>query len=1414
MGSKNFSKKDILRKSLFYLQQQAEAYLNQGQLEDARKAAEQILKLQPQQAEAHKLLGDISQRQGQFSQAQQHYQRAIQLNSNWPELHANLGSLYARTQQWQGAIQEFQRAIQLKPDFAGAYRNLAKVWKNLNQPERAAACQRKATELDAATGTAPAETLQAVSSQPAALPAETLAAALHQGQDSQLEFSPRDTLAAATSTSSQANGTVPAISQPIQPILQPQPHPHLQPAPATPQDLIDQANAYCALKNWELAIATCQKALRIQPDLAVAYKIQGNALQMLGEVPAATRAYEKALELNPEYAEVCANLGSLYGQQERLEKAISYYQQALRLKPDFAGAYRNLAKIFTRSGNPEQAVQCIARAHSLEPDRATAAEYLELGQFHLQQSQLAKAAACFEQALKLDPQQAAAHQGMGEIYRQQGEGQNAVAAYEKTLELDPANLESYRGLGQILAQQEKWTEALAVYQKLLELNPNSAWAYQQLGDILQQQWRLPEAETAYQRAIALNSQRVNSQRVNSQVNIPDATPYFGLGKVLAKQERWPEAVNTLQKALALMESQDPEIYKFLGHGLVIGGEIESAIEHYQRAIHLGSQEAEVYQKLGDLLRDREELPEALEAYRQAVTLNPEVWWTHNGLADVLLKLERWQEAISCYRQAIELNSEFAWSYNGLAEALSELERWSEAVEAYNRAIERNPNFPWSHYNLGEIQSRLGNWEEAVRAYRAAWELDPTLVAIEEKLADALRSRAMGDLTESLGYYQQLIQENPDHVTLYHKALEIRPDDAQLYCQLASTLARQHQTDAAIVFYQMAQQLEPEDTEASSELSRILPRQGIAQSSVNSLTLTQKNSTLESSSDVEVDASSQANQRFPIDPAIYEQWMQENCPRPGDLRRMVEIIKLMTYKPLVSIITPVYNTPEKFLKQAIDSVLEQIYPYWELCLADDASTKSWVKPMLEEYASKDSRIKVVFREENGHICAASNSALELATGEFIALLDHDDVLTPEALYEVVLLLNQHPEADMIYSDEDKMDQYGQRIFPYFKPDWCPDSFLSRMYTCHLGVYRRSILNQIGNFRMGFEGSQDYDLVLRFTEQTEKIFHIPKILYSWRQHEDSTAFDPSSKLYAYKAAEKAITEAFLRRGENGKIISDHVNLPGQYTIRYEIEDYKLVSIIIPTRNLGQTLDQCLRSIFEKSTYPNYEVIVIDNGSDEPETLGIFEYWEEKEPERFKYYELDIPFNYPKINNFGVKKASGDFIVLLNNDTEVVTPDWLEAMVEQAQRPSIGAVGALLLYPDDTIQHAGVVLGIGGVAGHSHKGFPAINSGYYNQLTTVNNYSAVTGACLMCRREVYEQVGGLDETLAVAFNDVDFCLKLIKQGYRNICLPYAVLYHYESKSRGYEDTPEKEARFKQESKLMKQRWGELLKNDPVQS
>ena len=541
-------------------------------------------------------------------------------------------------------------------------------------------------------------------------------------------------------------------------------------------------------------------------------------------------------------------------------------------------------------------------------------------------------------------------------------------------------------------------------------------------------------------------------------------------------------------------------------------------------------------------------------------------------------------------------------------------------------------------------------------------------------------------------------------------------------------------------------------------------------------------------------------------------------QPPDISQCKQILAHLKHKPLISVLIPVYNPFAQHLKACLDSVLNQLYPYWEACVVDDGSRDKRIKEILETYKRRDARIKVVYHGCNRHISSALNTALMMAKGEFVALLDHDDELTPDALLEVARLLNAYPQADMIYSDEDKISPSGKYILPHFKPDWSPELFLGQMYTSHLGVYRKKLLEEIGGFREGFEGSQDYDLVLRLSEKTDNIFHIPKVLYHWRIHQGSVACgNPHIKHYAYQNALKAIKEALKRRGEGGWV-EEVEGFVGRYLVHYPLKGEPLISIVIPTRDKADLLEKCLRSVVEKTSYKRVEFVIVDNGSKEADTFRLFKRWQERLKGQFKVVRYDIPFNFSLLVNQGVKAAAGELILLLNNDVELIGPaSWLEEMGGYALREEIGCVGAVLLYPDNTIQHGGIFLGVSGdpslppVARHAFKGQPASYPGYFDHLKVVTNYAAVTAACMMVRRELWEKVGGFDETLAVSFNDVDFCLRLLKNGYRHVVLPHVRLYHYESKSRGYEQTKRDRLRFLKEVYIMRKRWQAYLDHDP---
>lgn len=539
---------------------------------------------------------------------------------------------------------------------------------------------------------------------------------------------------------------------------------------------------------------------------------------------------------------------------------------------------------------------------------------------------------------------------------------------------------------------------------------------------------------------------------------------------------------------------------------------------------------------------------------------------------------------------------------------------------------------------------------------------------------------------------------------------------------------------------------------------------------------------------------------------YAAWIERYDTLDAQSRwQITEHIRTWKKPPLISIIMPVFNPPLDLLRAAIDSVRYQLYPHWELCIADDASTDPSVRTYLEQLQRDDAHINVVFRPHNGHICAASNSAIELANGQYLALLDNDDLLSEHALYWVARSIVENPCVGLIYSDEDKIDLQGNRSSPYFKSDWNTFLFRSQNMVSHLGVYRRDIVDRVGGFRIGFEGSQDYDLAMRCIEQLEpgQIIHIPRVLYHWRAHPGSTALATDEKPYAFMAGVKALDEHLQRQGVDGYAELLPISM---YRVHYRLPDIQpLVSLIIPTRNAHGLVKQCIDSIRTLTTYKNYEIILVDNASDEVESLAYFASLK-RDPD-ITVIRDDGPFNYSALNNHAVKQARGELIGLINNDIEVMTPQWLDEMVSIALQPGVGAVGARLWFGDDRLQHGGVILGVGGVANHSHKFLPRGEHGYFGRAALMQSFSAVTAACLVIRKSTYEEVNGLDAVhLTIAFNDVDFCLRVQEAGYSNVWTPFAELYRHESATRGLEDTPAKQERFHQEVAYMEQRWPHL--------
>ena len=550
-----------------------------------------------------------------------------------------------------------------------------------------------------------------------------------------------------------------------------------------------------------------------------------------------------------------------------------------------------------------------------------------------------------------------------------------------------------------------------------------------------------------------------------------------------------------------------------------------------------------------------------------------------------------------------------------------------------------------------------------------------------------------------------------------------------------------------------------------------------------------------------------HERFEPEEVPYCPWYQAYVPDQETLEAQKK--HKFDYRPLISIAVPAYQTPVEFLKQMIESLISQTYPEWELCIANASPDNEEMQRVLADYSAKDSRVRFCNLKENLGIAENTNRAFSMAKGEFMGLLDHDDLLAPNALYEIVQALQDHPQADALYTDEDKVTtELDEHFQPHLKPDFNLDLLRSNNYICHFFVVRRSIVEKAGGFRKEFDGAQDYDFIFRCTENAREVLHVPEILYHWRTHKASTADNPASKMYAFEAGKRAI-EANLERTETKGVVS-HTQDLGFYRVKYPVQGKPLVSVIIPNKDEKETLQTCMEMLNSNTSYQNFEIIIIENNSTTDE---IFRYYKElsKDP-RIHLLRWGKEFNYSAINNFGVAHAKGEYLLFLNNDIKSINPDWMEELLGVCQRPEVGGVGAKLIYPDNTIQHAGCVVGMGGIAGHMFVDMPADRTGYLHKASLLQDMSAVTAACLMMKKEVFEEAGGFTEELAVSFNDVDLCLKVRKNNHLIVYDPYAKLYHMESKTRGAEDSKEKVRRFQTEIEYMSCHWLDILKNgDP---
>ena len=550
-----------------------------------------------------------------------------------------------------------------------------------------------------------------------------------------------------------------------------------------------------------------------------------------------------------------------------------------------------------------------------------------------------------------------------------------------------------------------------------------------------------------------------------------------------------------------------------------------------------------------------------------------------------------------------------------------------------------------------------------------------------------------------------------------------------------------------------------------------------------------------------------HERFEPEEVPYGPWYRAYIPTEETLE--IQRKQKFDYSPLISIAVPAYHTPVEFLRQMIESLIFQTYSNWELCIVNASPDNEEMQKVLAEYSAGDSRVRFCNLKENLGIAENTNRAFAMAKGEFVGLLDHDDLLAPNALYEIVKILQDHPQADALYTDEDKVTtELDEHFQPHLKPDFNLDLLRSNNYICHFLVVRRSVVQKAGGFRREFDGAQDYDFIFRCVEQAREVIHVPEILYHWRTHKSSTADNPASKMYAFEAGKRAIEGNLERTGTPGTV--EHTPDFGFYRVKYPVQGEPLVSIIIPNREEKETLQACVESIFEKTVYKNYEIIIVENNSGSDE---IFRYYRKlSEDPRIHLLRWKKEFNYSAINNFGVRHAKGDYLLFLNNDVKVIDPDWIEEMLGMCQREEVGAVGVKLLYPDNTIQHAGCVVGMGGIAGHMFVNMPAERTGYLHKASLLQDMSCVTAACMMMKKNVFLEAGGFTEELAVAFNDVDLCLKVRSHGHLIVYDPYVKLYHYESKSRGAEDSEEKVRRFQSEIEYIRSHWIDILKNgDP---
>jgi len=879
---------------------------------------------------------------------------------------------------------------------------------------------------------------------------------------------------------------------------------------------------------------------------------------------------------------------------------------------------------------------------------------------------------------------------------------------------------------------------------------------------------------------------------------PDAL--FQQAVALARAQRTDEAVGLFVR-VASLKPKDPRPAFSLG--LLHQGKDPATAERWLReALTRDPEHATARFTLGALLGMQRRDREAAECFRGVLKRAPHHADSHANLATLLTRLGEDDDARYHLHRAVELKPDDAPKRYALAVALHKTHRLDEAAEQFRAVLRLRPDDLDTLYNLGVTLPPLRREAEALECFERILELDPQNVGGTYQLGRLLITQGRA----------------PDAVAILKRAHALEPDHAEAlrYLARASTMAGVTAPEETLLRRILA--IEPEDGRVRHRLGQIVRDRGeteeaFAHFAAAAADRAVREEALAALRKLAIELGRRAEymelaRKFP---STYQLWLDEHHELDEEDRPAIAArIAGMAVHPRFSVVLPVYNPALEFLDAAIRSVRDQIYPHWELCIADDASTDPAVRALIERHMAEDPRIKAVFRAENGHIAAASNSGLEIATGTHVGFLDHDDLFSEHALYVMAEALNEHPDAELVYSDHDLVDEFGTRHNPYFKGGWDLDLFYVHNYVCHLAVYRLDRVRAVGGFRLGTHGSQDWDLTLRVIEQIEPrhIHRVPFILYHWRAIAGSTAADPNAKPYSTVAALRALRDHFERIGVKAGVEETAAG----YRVRRPLPDpAPRVSVIVPTKDRLDFLKPCIEGVLTGTDYPGeVEVLIVDNGSTDPDTLAYMEMLERAG--RARVQRAPGPFNYAALNNDAVRLTTGTILCFLNNDTEPLERDWLAEMVVQAVRPEVGAVGAKLYYRDGTVQHTGVVTGLGGIAGHHHLGLTRDDPGYYARARAIHAAAAVTGACLVMRRAVFDAVGGFDaENFHVNFNDVDLCLKINAAGYRVLMNPHAELHHYESASRGIYLTPHKKMLLETEGDRLWAKWGRSLLEDP---